>query len=134
MQMSPKPYLPPLYTTLLMPSGCGGSRDFPLNWSCRRVGTAKMFFYYQTTFSSVLSQEGTGFSWSFLCPGLLVVMGWSLLKYPIWNVWATIRKLGELTTMLFFKSWGPRQPTFFFHLLETSSVCCIMSRVLFLFL
>lgn len=44
MQMSPKPYHLPLYSTLLMPNRCGGSRDFSLEFELEKGG------YYQNIF------------------------------------------------------------------------------------
>lgn len=55
------------------------------------------------------------------------VRGYGLVA--IWDIWVVIRKLGEITTMVLFKSWGPRQPTSFCHLLETVYACCVMAGV-----
>ena len=108
--ISPKLHLLPSHSTSLMPDGCGGSGVFPLSLGWRRVGVAKELFYYWTTFSPVLCQEGNR-----IFSELLIsrpVSGYGLVA--IWNIGVVTRKQGELTPMLFFKSWGPRQPTFFF--------------------
>lgn len=86
--VSPKLHLLPPHSTSLMRDGCGGSGVLALSLGWRRVGIVKEVFYYWTTFSPVLCQEGNRVFLELLISR--PVSGYGLAA--IWNIGVVIRK------------------------------------------